>query len=311
MHVSCDRIITTHVSSLPRNPILTDLLIHQEAGEAVDVSSLDNEAAAAVKDVVARQFVAGIDVINDGEQPRVGFQTYVAQRMQGFGGASARKRPLDYLEFPAFAQQAVRRFAATGKIANAPQAISEVSYASTKAAERECDLFDAAVSVLSSPPLDRFVTAASPGIIATTMLNAHYESHERYVFALAREIRREYELIIRRGNVLQIDAPDLAMERTVMFQDCSLSEFLGIVEIHIAAINAAVDGLPPDQIRLHCCWGNWDGPHVYDVPLREILALLYTARVGALSLEFANPRHQHEFQTATFRCRPQWSSFRG
>jgi 5-methyltetrahydropteroyltriglutamate--homocysteine methyltransferase len=138
------------------------------------------------------------------------------------------------------------------------------------------------------------MTAASPGIVATTMLNAHYDSHEAYVFALARQMRKEYELIA--GDfVLQIDAPDLAMERTVLFQDKSAAEFIRIAETHVAALNEALAGIPRDRIRLHCCWGNYDGPHIHDIPLAEILPVLYQARVGALSLEFANPRHQHEY----------------
>jgi len=139
------------------------------------------------------------------------------------------------------------------------------------------------------------MTAASPGIVATTMLNAHYDSHEAYVFALARQMRKEYELIAAEF-VLQIDAPDLAMERTVLFQDKSAAEFLKIAETHVAALNEALAGIPRDRVRLHCCWGNYDGPHIHDIPLSEILPVLYQARVGALSLEFANPRHQHEYE---------------
>lgn len=155
-------------------------------------------------------------------------------------------------------------------------------------------MFRAALDGLANKPVDSFMTAASPGIIATTMLNAHYDSHEAYVFALARQIAKEYQLIAR-DFVLQIDAPDLAMERTVLFQDKSAAEFLKIAEMHVAAINEAVAGIPRERIRLHCCWGNWEGPHVDDIPMGEILPVLYQARVGALSMEFANPRHQHEY----------------
>jgi 5-methyltetrahydropteroyltriglutamate--homocysteine methyltransferase len=155
-------------------------------------------------------------------------------------------------------------------------------------------MFRAALDGLAVPPVDAFMTAASPGIIATTMLNAHYDSHEAYVFALARQMRKEYELIAR-DFVLQIDAPDLAMERTVLFQDKSVAEFLKIAEIHVAALNEALAGIPRDRIRLHCCWGNYEGPHMHDIPLSEILPVLCEAHVGALSLEFANPRHQHEY----------------
>ncbi|TXL81603.1 methionine synthase [Vineibacter terrae] len=295
MHLSTDRILTTHVGSLPRSPALTDLLIRQERDEAIDTALLAREAQAAVAAVVERQIAAGVDIINDGEQPRVGFQTYVPQRMKGFGGASSRPFPTDYRDFPDFAKAMASRFARRSKVRDAPQAIAEVRYDDLSAAEAECALFEAASAKHAGRYVERFMTAASPGIIATTMLNAWYDSHEKYVFALAREMRKEYELIVARGYVLQLDAPDLAMERVVLFQDKPLAEFLAVVELHVAALNEALANIPRDRVRLHCCWGNWEGPHVHDVPVGEILPLLYQARVGGLSLEFANPRHQHEY----------------
>jgi 5-methyltetrahydropteroyltriglutamate--homocysteine methyltransferase len=295
MQRSSERILTTHVGSLPRSPVLSDLLIRQERGEAIDDALLRQETKAAVEDVVARQIEAGIDIINDGEQPRVGFQTYVPQRMKGFGGASNRPFPTDYREFPGFAKAMAARFTRRSKVRDAPQAIAEVRYDDLSAAEQECALFEAASTARVGRYVERFMTAASPGIIATTMLNAYYDSHEKYVFALAREMKKEYELIVAKGYVLQLDAPDLAMERVVLFQDKPLAEFLGIVEMHVAAINAALADIPRERVRLHCCWGNWEGPHVHDVPVGEILPLLYKARVGGLSIEFANPRHQHEY----------------
>jgi 5-methyltetrahydropteroyltriglutamate--homocysteine methyltransferase len=294
MQRSEQRILTTHVGSLPRNAVLTDLLIRDEAGEAVDRAELARWSARAVRHVVGQQSACGVDVVNDGEQPRVGFQTYVAQRMQGFGGESSRPRPRDYTDFPGLLAQHRQRFPKRSKVSNAPQAIAEVTYDDLAPARDECRMFRSALHSLEAPPTDTFMTAASPGIIATTMLNAHYESHEAYVFALARQMRKEYELIAAEF-VLQIDAPDLAMERTVLFQDKSAAEFLRIAETHVAALNEALAGIPRDRIRLHCCWGNYDGPHIHDIPLSEVLPVLYQAQVGALSLEFANPRHQHEY----------------
>jgi 5-methyltetrahydropteroyltriglutamate--homocysteine methyltransferase len=295
MHTSQDRILTTHVGSLPRAPELSDLLIRNEAGETVDQERLKALSAEAVRQVVARQISAGVSIINDGEQPRPGFQTYVAQRMKGFGGASNRPRPIDFKEFPAFARQTAARFPRRSKVSNAPQAIAPVHYDDLSQAQEECAGFRA-VLLEQSISLDwAFMTAASPGVIATTLLNAHYASHEDYVFALAREMRKEYELILDQGFILQLDAPDLAMERTMLFQDKTTAEFLDVVSIHVAALNEAVSGLPRERIRLHCCWGNWDGPHTHDVPLETILPLLFEAKIGALSLEFANPRHQHEY----------------
>jgi len=290
-----DRILTTHVGSLPRPAGVSDLLIREEAGEAIDQAALAAAEARAVEDVVARQIAAGIDVISDGEQPRIGFQTYVPQRLEGFGGASQRLTPTDYARFPEFARRMAARFPRRSKVRNAPQAVAEVAYKDLGPAIRECELFDRATAGQGGRFVDRFMTAASPGIIATTMLNAFYDSHERYVFALAREMRREYQLIIDRGYVLQLDAPDLAMERSVMFQNEPLGAFQKIVEMHVAAINQAIAGLPKHRIRLHCCWGNWEGPHVDDVPLADVLPLIAAAKVGTLSLEFANPRHQHEY----------------
>ncbi|MCW5750789.1 MAG: cobalamin-independent methionine synthase II family protein [Alphaproteobacteria bacterium] len=294
MRRSDERILTSHVGSLPRNPVLTELLIREEAGEPIEAEALHREGAAAVRHVLARQVEAGIDVVNDGEQPRVGFQTYVARRMKGFGGESNRPRAPDYREFPAFAAQTLRRFPRRARIVNAPQAQAEIVYDDLSEAEREIRIFDDALAGLAQPPVEAFMTAASPGIIATTLLNAHYDSHEAYVFALARQMRKEYELIARR-YVLQIDAPDLAMERAVLFQNLSDAQFLAIAEMHVAALNEALSGIPRERIRLHCCWGNWEGPHLHDIPMREVLPVLFQARVGALSLEFANPRHQHEY----------------
>jgi 5-methyltetrahydropteroyltriglutamate--homocysteine methyltransferase len=296
MKATNNRILTTHVGSLPRNSLLSDLLIRQERGEKIDLVQLRAEKERAIADVVSRQIEAGIDIINDGEQPRVGFQTYVPLRMKGFGGASKRATPLDYKEFPDFTAMALRRFPDRSKSSDAPKALAEVSYDDLSDAREEIELFDAVSAAHNDQFTGRFMTAASPGIIATTMSNDYYDTHEKYVFALAREMRNEYRLIIERGLTLQLDAPDLAMEKTIMFQDKSLTEFLDIIEMHVAAMNYALEGLPKEKIRLHCCWGNWEGPHLHDVPLSDIFPFLCQANVGALSIEFANPRHQHEMK---------------
>jgi 5-methyltetrahydropteroyltriglutamate--homocysteine methyltransferase len=169
-----------------------------------------------------------------------------------------------------------------------------VAYQDLSEAERECDMFDRAVQAAPKAFAERFMTAVSPGTAATILLNAHYDSHERYIMALAEELRKEYELIHRRGYVLQLDCPDLAMERARFFQDDSLERFQQAVALHVEAINRACVNIPPDRIRLHLCWGNYDGPHTHDVPLEAVLPLVVRARVGALSLPLGNPRHQHE-----------------
>lgn len=296
MQKSNARILTTHVGSLPRNPALSELLIRQEQGEAIDQAELDRQAEAAVRHVVEEQLAAGVDIGNDGEQPRIGFQTYVPQRMTGFGGESKRPTPQDMREFPDFVKIMQRRDVMRAKVFNAPQAIAEVQYEDLSKTQQECQLANRAMDAAPRQFTERFMTAASPGIICTTMLNAYYDTHERYVFAVAEQMRKEYEYIVSQGFVLQLDAPDLAMERTFLFQDKSTAEFQKIVETHIAAMNAAVKNIPPDRVRLHVCWGNYDGPHNHDVPLEDILPILYQAKVGALSLEMSNPRHQHEYK---------------
>lgn len=293
MQISKERILVTHVGSLPRNAVLTDLLLRQESGEPIDAALLQQAIDRAVEDVVWRQAQAGIDIANDGEQQRVGFQMYIPQRMSGFGGESKRRRSREYEEFPAFAAAVARRFPRRSKSNNAPQAVGPLHYTDRSQIEREIERF--LRSVATKGFVERFMTAPSPGIIATTMHNAFYDTHEAYVNVLAREMRTEYLAIYEAGLLLQIDAPDLAMERTMFAQDMSDEEYVKLSEIHVAALNGALQGIPRECVRLHCCWGNWEGPHVHDIPLAMVLPVLLQARVGALSIEFANPRHQHEY----------------
>jgi 5-methyltetrahydropteroyltriglutamate--homocysteine methyltransferase len=295
MHTSETRMLTTHVGSLPRSPRLTELLLRQERGEAVDEAELAQQAEMAVETVVRKQLEVGIDIGNDGEQPRVAFHTYVARRMRGFGGGWVRPVRRDVTEFPDFAAMWRARQQSTARPRQTPQAVAEVEYADLHDAEQECDLFRRYTEGQPQPFTERFMTAASPGIIATAMGNAYYDSHERYVFAIAKQMQTEYELIHAKGFILQLDCPDLAMERAMLFQDAPLQRFQEVVETHIAALNAAIVNIPADRVRLHVCWGNSEGPHTHDVPLEAILPLLYQAKVGALSIELANPRHQHEY----------------
>ncbi|HXH14264.1 MAG TPA: cobalamin-independent methionine synthase II family protein [Alphaproteobacteria bacterium] len=296
MQRSEHRILTTHVGSLPRNPILRDLLIRQERGEAIDERELQRQTEAAVQLVVRQQAEVGIDIANNGEQPRVGFSTYVVRRMRGFGGEGRRPPARDLIDFPDYAAMLEARRRSAARITVTPQAVAEVEYVNLEEAEQECEQFLRCADALSRPFTERFMTAASPGIIATTMLNAHYDSHERYVYALAAQMQKEYELIHAHGLLLQLDCPDLAMERVRLFQQEPLERFQQIVATHIEAINRAVANIPPERIRLHVCWGNNDAPHVHDVPLEAILPILYEAKVGALSIELANPRHAHEYK---------------
>ena len=302
MRTSETRILTTHVGSLPRSPRLTELLLVQERGEAIDQAELARQVETAVETVVRKQLETGIDIGNDGEQPRVAFHTYVARRMRGFGGGWVRPVRRDVTEFPDFAALWRARQQSAGRPRQTPQAVAEVEYADLHDAEQECALFLRSTEGQPQQFTERFMTAAAPGIIATAMGNAYYDSHERYVFAIAKQMQKEYELIHAKGFILQLDCPDLAMERAMLFQDAPLQRFQEVVETHIAALNAAIANIPPDRVRLHVCWGNSEGPHTHDVPLEAILPSLYQARVGALSVELANPRHQHEY--AVFKRYP-------
>ena len=292
---SRDRILTTHVGSLPRNEALSELLIRREEGDSIDKDQIAAEMDRAVLHVVRKQAEAGIDIGNDGEQQRVGFQTYVPQRMSGFGGQSKRRRGRDYEEFPELVETLLRRFPKRSRMQNAPEAQGELHYLDTSALQAEIERVKQSVKTAEAFT-ECFMTAPSPGIISTTMLNAWYDSQESYLAALAREMRNEYQTITQAGLILQIDSPDLAMDRAMFYRDSSEADFVKAAETHVAALNMAIEGISRDRVRLHCCWGNWDGPHVYDVPLGAILPVLYQARVGALSIEFANPRHQHEYE---------------
>ena len=293
MHTSTDRILTTHAGSIPRGEPLGQMLIDEEAGRPVDNSALASTVGLRISHVLEKQAEAGIDIINDGEQGRVGFQTYVTQRMSGFGGVSKRRYGKEFIEYPQFTKRMMERLGKISKVFDAPQATADIKYRDTALINAEIERL-MRLSAAVKPRVTEFImNAPSPGIIATTMLNAHYASHEAYLDAVACEIRTEYLAVTKAGFVLQIDAPDLAMER-VLFQDMSDMEYAKLVEQHVAALNRALEGIPADRVRLHVCWGNCEGPHVHDVAMEVILPALYQANVGALSLEFANPRRQHE-----------------
>jgi 5-methyltetrahydropteroyltriglutamate--homocysteine methyltransferase len=295
MIISRDRILATHVGSLPRNPALSALLVRREEGIDIDKAELDREMDRAVRHVVEEQVKAGIDIGNDGEQQRVAFTTYMPQRMSGFGGESKRRSARDYDEYPELVEDVKRRFPKRSRMQNAPEARSELRYLDTAAIGREIARLKTAIGAVPGFT-ETFITAPSPGIVSTTMYNAYYDSHEAYLAALAREMSREYRAISDAGFILQIDSPDLAMDRAMFYRDVSDEQFVAAAETHIAALNRAIEGIPRERVRLHCCWGNWEGPHLHDVPLARILPVLYQANVGALSIEFANPRHQHEYE---------------
>ena len=294
MITSLDRILATHVGSLPRNEELSDLLVRREEGQSVDQDHLARAMDDGVRRVVEKQAAAGIDIGNDGEQQRVGFQTYIAQRMSGFAGESKRPRARDYEAFPELVEVLTHRFPKRSRMQNAPEARSDVRYLGSSVIQEEIERLKRTVKAAGAFR-ECFTTAPSPGIISSTLINAYYDSRDSYLEALAREMAHEYRAIHDAGFLVQIDSPDLAMDRSMFYRELSDSQFVAAIERNIAAINKAVEGIPRDRVRLHCCWGNWDGPHVFDVALNLILPVLYQAKVGALSIEFANPRHQHEY----------------
>ena len=291
---SDERILTTHVGSLPRPEPLTKLLLDKEVGEESNTETLLDAIRSAVRDIVEKQLSSGIDIASDGEMPRVSFSTYVPDRMGGFSGKSLRPLPLDAQQFPGWLQWIHDSGLRRANVYNAPEATSQVSYTIMGPVEIECSVFDDALTGFQTEFVEVFMTAASPGIIATTMMNRYYETHESYLRAVAKEIGKEYRFIIDRGFTLQIDAPDVAMERAGFFQNESLGQFLRYVDMHVEAINLALEGIPREKVRLHACWGNRNSPHLNDVPCPDILPALFCANVGALSLPFANPRHSHE-----------------
>jgi 5-methyltetrahydropteroyltriglutamate--homocysteine methyltransferase len=295
MIVSRERILTTHVGSLPRNHELSDLLIAQDEGRPYDADVLAREMDKAVRHVVEAQMTAGIDIGNDGEQRRIGFQTYVPRRMSGFAGVSKRRRGREFEEFPELSEYLKRRFPSAPKSQQgAPEAQAEIEYTDLEPIRIETTGFNRIADELNAFG-ERFMTAPSPGIISTTMLNAYYPTHDAYLDAIAREMNKEYRAVHKAGLVLQIDAPDLAMDRTMIYRDLSDSQFIERCERHVDAINKGLAGIPRDRARLHVCYGNWEGPHIHDIPLAKILPTLYKANVGALSIEFSNPRHAHEY----------------
>lgn len=310
MKLSNERILTTHAGSLPRTAALTDLLVRREQGKPFDQAAFEREVDRALDIVVGKQLACGLDIGNDGEMPRIGFSTYVAERMSGFGGESARNTPTDMVKFPDFAAFLGRQIGTSENLArvwNAPQALDAARYDETlSGVTAECDAFARCLARQPQAFEDVFMTAASPGIVTTTLLrsesNPAYAADRDYVMGVARELKKEYDYVVSQGYILQIDAPDLAMERVIMFADRPLGDFLERVELHVEAMNVALADIPPEKVRLHVCWGNWQGPHQDDVPVEELLPILYRAKVGALSVPLGNPRHEHE--TAAFKQRP-------
>ncbi len=293
------RILTTHAGSLPRPAELTRLYALRVRGQPVDPAELEAAGREAVRGIVPRQIEAGIDVVNNGEQQRESFVLYLRRRLGGLGGSGERLVPADLDRYPAFKraqlEQAAQRFSVSNRD-YLPKAIGEVRYLDASLVDAECADFVAALAGSEGRFVEAFVTAPSPGIVATIIHNEHYDSLESYLAALGAALQIEYEAIVRHGFVLQLDCPDLAMERHIAYRHRPLSEFLGFVEMVVEAINRALENVPRDRVRLHLCWGNYEGPHDQDVPLADVLPIVRRANVGGFVLPFGNARHAHEFR---------------
>jgi 5-methyltetrahydropteroyltriglutamate--homocysteine methyltransferase len=298
MRWSDDRILTTHAGSLPRPPALVRLYARRAAGEAVEPAEIDAAGREALRQIVPKQIEAGIDVGNNGEQQREGFFLYVQHRMSGFGGSWQRQARGDVARYPIFQRMLQEQQAARTAVSNfsPPKATSEVRYLDPAAVHAECQDFRVVLDAANGSFVEPFLTAPSPGIVAAAMRNEHYDTEEAYLAALADALRVEYEAIVGHGFLLQLDCPDLALERHITYQDRPVADFLGFVERVVGAINRALVNLPRDRVRLHVCWGNYEGPHDMDVPLAEILPVVRQADVGGFVFPFANPRHAHEYR---------------
>jgi 5-methyltetrahydropteroyltriglutamate--homocysteine methyltransferase len=295
MKTSKDRILTTHTGSLPRPKPLIDLVMNRERGEMIDAAAFAAETAKAIDDIVAQQLAAGIDVVSDGEMSKPFYTTYIRHRVSGIEPdprAAEKGRDImvgrDLLAHPDFARR--RNFSD----APFPGCIGPARYKDRSELDRDIANLKSAAG--KSNPTDVFMTAPSPGILTRFIINLHYPSEDAYVEALADVMKTEYRAIVEAGFVLQIDAPDLASARNNQHRDLTDDQFRKIAERNIAAINAATEGLPADRMRLHICWGNYEGPHTHDLPLLKIIDLAFKARPQAISIEAANPRHDHEWE---------------
>jgi 5-methyltetrahydropteroyltriglutamate--homocysteine methyltransferase len=299
MQRSSSRILTTHTGSLPRPRELTRLYAARARGDATDEGEIDRAGRAAVRRIVDKQRAAGIDVGNNGEQQRDSFFLYLKARLSGLGGSWERPSRADVDRYPEFKRMWTEQHASKTQVSalgGLPKAIGEVRYLDDRAIDQECRYFRAVLDDTPGAFVEPFMSAPSPGILAMAVRNEHYDTLDAYLAALGAALRVEYEAIVRHGFLLQIDAPDLALERHITYKDQPLVAFVGFVERVVATINKAIENVPRERVRLHVCWGNSESPHDSDVPLEDILPALQQAKVGGFVLPFANPRHAHEFR---------------
>jgi 5-methyltetrahydropteroyltriglutamate--homocysteine methyltransferase len=300
MQRSNDRILTTHTGSLPRPPALTRLYAMRSRGEPVDTIEIEQAGHAALQEIVPKQIEAGIDIGNNGEQQREGFFLHVRHRMTGFGGSWKRWPRADIEGYPVFKRSLEQQIAGREMVSNfaPPKVIGDINYIGASEATRECTDFRALLEERKRAGAkgftEAFLTAPSPGIVVAAIRNEHYDTEAAYLAAVGRALQIEYEAIANQGFLLQLDCPDLALEHHISFQERPIGDFLDFVERVVATINEALRNIPRENVRMHVCWGNYEGPHDRDVALEKILPLISRMNVGALVLPFANPRHAHE-----------------
>lgn len=292
MKHSKDRILTTHVGSLPRSQAVTDVVFGKEKSEAPDFDAAGSAVLAAeVKEVVKRQVGAGVDVVSDGELSKISYATYIKDRITGFDGDTPREPGLDLIEFP----RLLKKLADSGATAKykRPRCVGPITVKSLEPVRADIRRMQDAVA--AGNPTEAFMNAASPGTIAIFQPNDYYPSQDEYLVAVAEAMRAEYEEIVSSGILLQIDAPDLGMGRHTMYKHRSVEDYMKLAERHIEILNHALRNVPADRVRMHMCWGNYEGPHHHDVPMEQMLPVVMKAKPQALLFEAANPRHAHEW----------------
>lgn len=295
MKRSTDRILTTHVGSLPRPQEVADLLFAQDRGQAFDPARFDAVMRHAVADAVQNQAEAGVDIVSDGEMSKISYATYIRHRLTGFEGDSPRPTPQDLDDFPEYRDRLVKAgHSATYRrpVCRGPVKVKNLQPVEQDIARMKQVMANAGLT-------EGFLNSVSPGAIAVFQPNEYYPSHEAYLEALAGAMREEYELIVKSGLLLQLDCPDLAMGRHTRFKNLSDAEFLRYAELHVEAINHALAGVPADRVRMHVCWGNYEGSHVHDMDCAKIFPIALRAKPMALLVEGANPRHEHEWEAWT------------
>ncbi len=287
-----DRILTTHVGSLPRPKGVSDMLFAREAGQPVDPAAFHAAVSEAVAEVVAKQRAAGVDIPSDGEMSKISYATYISERLTGFSGDSERRVPADLLAVPSYA----KRLAGSGGTPSykRPCCTGDIRVRTMEPLQADIGRFQSALG--ASGYAEGFMNAAAPGVISLFQPNRHYPDDDTYLGALADAMAAEFRGIVDAGLILQVDSPDLALGRQTMYAHLTEDEFVHRIGAHVAALNAALAGIPPERVRLHLCWGNYEGPHTMDVPIARLLPTVLGINAGALSFEGANPRHAHEWR---------------